>query len=140
MIQDKSETKYNLLYRLLRLFADIRPGEAPKASLLALNSFLLLMAYYILKPLRDALLLVDKNSPVVKSYLGGAQAILFIFVIKGFCPGRRYYTRLGGLDRNTTPIGSNREIRPYQCRRRGDLDRDLFPDHKGVQEIKGQAA
>jgi AAA family ATP:ADP antiporter len=84
MIQDQSETKYNLLYRFLRLFADIRPGEAPKAFLLALNSFLLLMAYYILKPLRDTLLLVDKNSPVVKSYLGGAQAIVFIFVIKGF--------------------------------------------------------
>jgi AAA family ATP:ADP antiporter len=84
MTRDQSETKYNLLYRFLRLFADIRTGEAPKAFLLALNSFLLLMAYYILKPLRDALILVDKDSPVVKSYLGGAQAILFIFVIKGF--------------------------------------------------------
>ncbi len=76
--------RYNLFYRFLRLFTDIRPGEANKALLLALNSFLLLMAYYILKPLRDALLLVDKDSPVVKSYLSGAQAILFIFVIKAF--------------------------------------------------------
>jgi len=76
--------KYNLFYRFLRLFTDIRQGEASKALLLALNSFLLLIAYYILKPLRDALLLVDKDSPAVKSYLSGAQAILFIFVIKGF--------------------------------------------------------
>jgi AAA family ATP:ADP antiporter len=75
---------YNLFYRFLRLFADIRRGEAPKALLLALNVFLLLMAYYILKPLREALLLVDKNSAPVKSYLSGAQAILFIFVIKAF--------------------------------------------------------
>ncbi|HVP90495.1 MAG TPA: Npt1/Npt2 family nucleotide transporter [Terriglobales bacterium] len=73
-----------LLYGFLRLFADIRPGEAPKALLLALNVFLLLVAYYILKPLREALLLVDKNSAVVKSCLGGAQAVLFIFVIKAF--------------------------------------------------------
>ncbi len=73
-----------LLYRFLRLFADIRPGEAPKALLLSLNVFLLLLAYYILKPLREALLLVDKDSAAVKSYLGGAQAILFIFVVKGF--------------------------------------------------------
>jgi ATP:ADP antiporter, AAA family len=78
------KTSYSLFYRFLRLFTDIRQGEASKALLLALNSFLLLMAYYILKPLRDALLLVDKDSPVVKSYLSGAQAILFIFVIKGF--------------------------------------------------------
>lgn len=71
-------------YRFLRLFADIREGEAPKALLLALNIFLLLLAYYILKPLRESLLLVDKDSPQVKSYLSGAQAILFIFVIKAF--------------------------------------------------------
>ncbi len=75
---------YHVGYRLLRLFADIRPGEASKALLLALNVFLLLLAYYILKPLRESLLLVDKNSPVVKSCLGGAQAILFVFVVKGF--------------------------------------------------------
>jgi AAA family ATP:ADP antiporter len=79
-----SADRYNLFYRFLRLFADIRTGEAPKAFLLALNIFLLLLAYYILKPLREALLLVDKDSPSVKSYLSGAQAILFILVIKGF--------------------------------------------------------
>jgi len=77
-------TGYNLGYKLLRLFADIRPGEAAKALLLALNVFLLLLAYYILKPLRESLLLVDKDSAVVKSCLGGAQAVLFVFVIKAF--------------------------------------------------------
>ena len=76
--------RYHLGYRVLRIFADIRPGEASKALLLALNVFLLLLAYYILKPLRESLLLVDKNSAVVKSCLGGAQAVLFVFVIKGF--------------------------------------------------------
>ena len=75
---------YPVGYRFLRLFADIRRGEAPKALLLALNVFLLLLAYYILKPLREALLLVDKNSAPVKSYLSGAQAVLFVFVIKAF--------------------------------------------------------
>ncbi len=78
------EIRYHLGYRFLRLFADIRRGEAPKALLLALNVFLLLLAYYILKPLREALLLVDKDAAVVKSYLSGAQAVLFVFVIKAF--------------------------------------------------------
>ncbi len=76
--------RYNLGYKVLRLFADIRPGEATKALLLALNVFLLLLAYYILKPLRESLLLVDKDSAVVKSCLSGAQAVLFVFVIKAF--------------------------------------------------------
>ncbi len=71
-------------YRFLRIFADIRPGEAAKALLLALNIFLLLLAYYILKPLRESLLLIDKDSPVIKSCLSGAQAVLFVFVIKAF--------------------------------------------------------
>jgi AAA family ATP:ADP antiporter len=80
----RSDIRYHLGYRFLRLFADIRHGEAPKALLLALNVFLLLLAYYILKPLREALLLVDQKAPQVKSYLSGAQAILFVFVIKAF--------------------------------------------------------
>ncbi len=74
---------FNLVYRFLRLFTDIRQGEAPKAFLLALNVFLILMAYYIIKPVRDALILTG-NSPEMKSYLGAAQAVLFIFVIKAF--------------------------------------------------------
>jgi AAA family ATP:ADP antiporter len=79
-----SGASYHLGYRFLRLFADIREGEASKALLLALNIFLLLLAYYILKPLREALLLVNKDSAPVKSYLSGAQAVLFVFVIKAF--------------------------------------------------------
>lgn len=73
-----------IFYRFLRLFADIRQGEAAKALLLALTVFLFMLAYYILKPLREALLLVNKDSPVVKSCLSGAHTILFIFVIKAF--------------------------------------------------------
>ncbi len=79
-----SGTRPNLGYAFLRLFTDIRPGEAAKALLLALNIFLLLLAYYLIKPVREALLLVDKDAPRIKSYLSGAQAILFVFIILGF--------------------------------------------------------
>ncbi|MBN2198460.1 MAG: translocase [Candidatus Aminicenantes bacterium] len=71
-------------YAFLRLFTDIRPGEAAKALLLTLNIFLLLLAYYLIKPVREALLLVDKDAPRIKSYLSGAQAVLLVFVILGF--------------------------------------------------------
>jgi AAA family ATP:ADP antiporter len=77
------ETRTSLFYRFLRLFTDIRPGEAGKALLLAANVFLILMAYYIIKPVRDALILTAKG-PEMKSYLGAAQAVLLIFVVKAF--------------------------------------------------------
>ena len=43
------------LERFLGMFTDVRPGEGTTAVLLALNVFLLLMAYYVLKPVREAL-------------------------------------------------------------------------------------
>jgi AAA family ATP:ADP antiporter len=60
------------------------PGEAQKALLLALNIFLLLLAYYLIKPVREALLLINAKAPQTKAYLSGAQAILLVFVVKSF--------------------------------------------------------
>ena len=45
------------LDRLLRLFTDVRTGEGWLAVLLALNVFLILTSYYILKPVRELELL-----------------------------------------------------------------------------------
>ncbi len=69
---------------ILRLFTDVREGEAAQALLLTLLFFLLLLSYYLIKPVREALLLIDAGAPRMKSYLSGAQAVLFIFVIKAF--------------------------------------------------------
>jgi len=74
----------SLIDRFLRLFTVIYPGESTKALLLTLNLFLLLLAYYLIKPVREALLLLDKDAPRIKSYLSGAQAVLFVFVILAF--------------------------------------------------------
>jgi AAA family ATP:ADP antiporter len=71
------------MYRSLSIFTEIRPGEAVTAFLLMLNIFLLLLAYYLIKPVREALVM-SSLGPLVRSYLAGAQAILFIFVVKGF--------------------------------------------------------
>ena len=45
--------------RFLRLFTDIRPGEAPTALLLMLNIFLIFVAYSIMKVLREVLVLTQ---------------------------------------------------------------------------------
>ena len=72
-----------LIHKLLKIFTDIKPGEALTCFLLMFNIFLLLTAYYIIKPVREALI-IGGWSPEVKSYLGAASAVLLIFVVKAF--------------------------------------------------------
>jgi AAA family ATP:ADP antiporter len=68
------------LDRGLRVFADVRTGEGFIALLLALNVFLILMAYYVLKPVREALVL-GEGSAELKSYLSAGQVVLLAFVV-----------------------------------------------------------
>jgi len=77
------QSKLGYAYRFLKIFTEIKPGEAVTAFLMAFNIFLLLLAYYLIKPVREEMMLSEWG-PLVKSYLASAQVILFIFVIKGF--------------------------------------------------------
>lgn len=74
---------FGFFYKILRLFTVIHPGEAATVLLLALNVFLLLTAYYIIKPVRSALILAGKGAEM-ESYLSAAIAVLLIFVVKAF--------------------------------------------------------
>ncbi len=69
------------LDRLLRLFTEVRAGEGWTAVLLALNIFLILTAYYTLKPVREGLIL-GEGSPELKAYMSAGQAILLIGAVK----------------------------------------------------------
>lgn len=71
------------LYLLLRLFTEVRPGEVVTAFLLGLNIFLLLTAYYIIKPVREGLILGGVGAEG-KSYLSAVIAVLLVFVVKAF--------------------------------------------------------
>ena len=68
------------LDRFLGVFADVHPGEGLTSLLLALNVFLILMAYYILKPVREALIL-GQGSAELKSYMSAGQVVVLAFVI-----------------------------------------------------------
>ncbi|TDI48772.1 MAG: MFS transporter [Acidobacteria bacterium] len=68
------------LDRFLRLFTDVRAGEARTALLLSLNVFLILTAYYVLKPVREALIL-GQGSAELKSYLSAGQVLLLAIVV-----------------------------------------------------------
>lgn len=69
------------VYKFLKLFTDVRPGEALTAILLMFNVYMLLMAYYIIKPVRDALIL-EEWTPEVKNYVSAAIAVLLVFAVK----------------------------------------------------------
>ena len=68
------------LDRMLGVFADVQAGEGVNALLLALNIFLILMAYYVLKPVREALIL-GEGSAELKSYMSAGQVVLLAFVV-----------------------------------------------------------
>ncbi|MBN1221815.1 MAG: translocase [Candidatus Aminicenantes bacterium] len=69
--------------KALGLFAKLYPGEAPTALLLTLNIYLIFMSYYLIKPVREALILAGKGAEI-KSYLSAATAVSLIFVVKAF--------------------------------------------------------
>src|SRR6476469_6072861 len=68
------------LDRLLRIFTDVKPGEGSTALLLSLNIFLILMAYYVLKPVREALIL-GGGSAELKTYMSAAQVLVLAMVV-----------------------------------------------------------
>jgi AAA family ATP:ADP antiporter len=69
------------LERFLRLFADVRGGEGPRLLLLALNVFLILVAYYVMKPVREVLILDQPGGAEIKSYAYAAQAVLLFAIV-----------------------------------------------------------
>ncbi|HEY1336496.1 MAG TPA: Npt1/Npt2 family nucleotide transporter [Bryobacteraceae bacterium] len=70
----------NALERFLSLAADVRPGEGVGVVLLAINVFVLLASYYLLKDVREALILAESGAEV-KSYSAAGQALLLLLVV-----------------------------------------------------------
>jgi AAA family ATP:ADP antiporter len=72
------------LYRALQLIAPVRPGEAASALLLLVNIFVLLTSYYVLKVIREPLILVGGGGAELKAYASGGQAILLLIAVPAF--------------------------------------------------------
>src|SRR5262249_53423997 len=74
------EPPKNSTERLLSYFADVRAGEGWSALLLTVNVFLLLFAYYLLKTVREALILTEGGA-YVKAYSSAGQAALLMALV-----------------------------------------------------------
>jgi len=72
-----------IFYKILRIFTVVHPGEALTVFLLSFNIFLFLTSYYILKPIRKALILTGQTAEI-EVYLYAVMAVLLIFVVKAF--------------------------------------------------------
>ena len=68
------------LERLLSAFADVRAGEGVGTLLMAVNVFLLLAGYSLMKPARDGLILTEGGAEAA-SYSAAAQAVLLMAVV-----------------------------------------------------------
>ena len=69
------------LDRFMRLFSDVRAGEGAQALLLALNIFMVLTAYSIMKPIREGLILSEWSAET-KSYVAAAMVIILVPVVQ----------------------------------------------------------
>jgi len=70
------------LDRILNLFSDVRSGEGTTALLLLLNVFLLLASYYLIKTIREPLVLAAEGGGAeIKSYASAAIAGLLIILV-----------------------------------------------------------
>jgi len=72
--------KRGVLEKVLSIMSEVRAGEGLGALLLTLNLFVLLGTYYIMKTVRETLILVDGGAEV-KAYSSAAQAVLLLLVV-----------------------------------------------------------
>jgi AAA family ATP:ADP antiporter len=89
------EGRLSPLERFLRLFTDVRPGEGSTAVLMFANVFLILSAYYFIKPLREGWISISDVTGLskmeVKAYSSFGQSVLLVPVVAWYA---RLATRL----------------------------------------------
>ncbi len=79
-----ADERKSLLERGLGVITEVRRGEGPTALLFTLNVFLLLTAYYVIKPVREALILSHEGGARHKSLLNALIAIGLLFAVPAY--------------------------------------------------------
>lgn len=69
--------------RVLALFTHVEPGEGRGIVLLTLQAFTLMLAYYLVRPVRESLILTEGTAEL-RSYAVGVQATLLIFILPAY--------------------------------------------------------
>ena len=102
------------LERYLRIFTDVRAGEGLPALLMFANVFLILCAYYLIKPLREGWISVSAISGLskieVKAYSNFGQSLLLIPAVWYFGRLSDRYHRSALTTRSTLFCMSNMAV------------------------------
>jgi AAA family ATP:ADP antiporter len=69
--------------RFLTLFTRVEAGEGRGIVILTLQAFTLMLAYYLVRPVREALILTEGTAEL-RSYAVGVQAILLMFILPAY--------------------------------------------------------
>ncbi len=80
---DPQPEPMRLLDRALTILAPVRAGEGAGALLLAGNVFLLLASYYVVKTVRESLILSEGGAEI-KSYSAAGQALLLLLIVPAY--------------------------------------------------------
>ena len=87
--------------RFLQIFTEVRPGEGKTALMMFANVFLILLAYYCIKPIREGWIAVSDIEGLtkmeVKAYSSFFQSIFLLFIVG-------WYGRLAGHMQRSTLI------------------------------------
>ena len=77
------QERLTLTERFLSLFTRVQPGEGRCVGILTLQAFTLMLAYYLIRPVREALILTEGTAEL-RSYAVGVQALLLIFLLPAY--------------------------------------------------------
>lgn len=84
MSRETAPSQPSAVERALRIVTDVHAGEGPLALVLAANIFLLLTAYYVIKPVREALILALQSGAEYKSYMSAAIAVVLLGLVPAY--------------------------------------------------------
>lgn len=81
--EDRPAAARNPLDWALRLFGDIRKGEGATVVLMSFNIFVVLFAYYVIKTVREPLILTTGGAEL-KAYAAACQALVLIVAVPAY--------------------------------------------------------
>lgn len=106
MAAEEPTIAYTRSERFLRIFADVKPREATTCLILISNIFLILAAFYMIKPVREGWLAVTDIAGLtkleVKAYSAFAQSLLLLAILPAYArlaarwTRRKLISRVGG--------------------------------------------
>ena len=101
----KPQDHYSTFEKAMRLFADVKPKEGMTCLILISNIFLILTAYYLIKPVREGWIAISDIKGLtkleVKAYSAFAQSLVLVAILPGYAwlaaamPRRRLILTVG---------------------------------------------